>query len=159
MMYGDCLRDVYTKVSYGRYLAATLFLYSFVFFAICVVQNIFIIVMQESYFQARKFNIKDELLGQDFEDDNKEKDKISQKSNIANTPRKAAISKLTLSKMLKDDEEKSAISSKLPRSKSGFINSIKPMTLHLGDTNIHVEQLDTFVVSLPSNLYRTSKMF
>lgn len=154
MMYGDCLRDVYTKVSYGRYLAATLFCYSFVFFAICVVQNIFIIVMQESYFQARKINIKDELLGQEVEEDSKDKEKVSQKSNIGNTPRKAAISKLTLSKMLKDDEEKSAISSKLPRSKSGFINAVKPMTLHLGDTSIHVEQLDIIVFKFSSNTYR-----
>jgi hypothetical protein len=34
MMYGDALRDIYTDVSFGRYLAANLFCYSFIFFAI-----------------------------------------------------------------------------------------------------------------------------
>jgi hypothetical protein len=102
--------------------------------------------MQESYFQARKYNIKAEILGQDHGEGD-EKDKHSNKSNAKqHTPRKAAISKLTLSKML-IEEEKSTTSSKLIRSKSGFLNPLKPITVHNPEINIIVEPVDVSVVS------------
>jgi len=123
MMYGDAIRDIYTDVSFGKHLAANLYCYSFVFFAICVVQNIFIIVMQESYFTARKYNLEEDLFGVHKEVEERE----STKSVAAVEARpKTTKSKQTLMKILEEDRYSMESSNKLPRSKSGFIDHCYP---------------------------------
>lgn len=137
MMYGDAIREIYEEVSFGKYLAANLYCYSFVFFAICVVQNIFIIVMQESYFRARKYNLEEDLFG-------KKEKVIEQESNISvlageNSPIKTTKSKQTLMKIL-EEERNSSSSSMLPRSKSGFINQPYPNMSNISEKEQEEQQ-------------------
>lgn len=76
--------------------------------------------MQEAYFKARKMKVQDELYGNDVDDS-----KMSAKANsVSATPAKPNKSKQTLMKILEEDKGSSS-SSKLPRSKSGFLMPYK----------------------------------
>lgn len=84
--------------------------------------------MQEAYFRARKTNVEDELFG-----DENSQPKVSVRGDSVNapetTPKKPNKSKQTLLKIL-EEEKGSTTSSKLPRSKSGFLMPYKSVSFN-----------------------------
>ena len=60
VMNGDNVAAVYEDLSFSRY-GATIFMYGYTFFAICCITNIFIIVIEEGYINA-KYSSKKELI-------------------------------------------------------------------------------------------------
>ena len=49
LMNGDMIWDTYADISSWQYLLGQLYLYAFVFFSICVMMNVFIIIIEEGY--------------------------------------------------------------------------------------------------------------
>lgn len=77
--------------------------------------------MQEAYFKARKMKIQDELYGNDPDES-----KASVKDNTeVVVPARQNKSKQTLMKILEEDKGSSTSTSKLPRSKSGYLMPYK----------------------------------
>lgn len=155
MMFGDAIIEIYQDLSFGHYLAANLYLYSFLFFAICVVQNIFIIVMQEAYFTARDVNLQEELLG-------KQNVASSSSPNLKKDMEKPQVkesmsrSKMTLSKMLQEDRRSSIAN--VSRSKSGYIEykarspKQKADPKMISDPEIVISEIESMSKQIMSNI-------
>ena len=60
-MNGDNIATVYQDLSFSRFFSAMVFMYCYTFFAICVVTNIFIIVVEEGYITAKYYGKEEQL--------------------------------------------------------------------------------------------------
>ena len=61
IMFGDMIWDTYNDVSFARYLICQLYLYTFVFFAVCVIQNVFLVVIEDGYLTTKYAVTSDNL--------------------------------------------------------------------------------------------------
>lgn len=87
--------------------------------------------MQESYFKARKFNLEQDLFGSP--DSLPDNDSNKEESQYDKANRKVNKSKHALMKILEEDRNSSS-SSKLPRSKSGYIHKPYPRITNIPET-------------------------
>ncbi len=53
LMFGDMVYDTFHDLSQTNYLSSQLYLYSFVFFSVCVINSLFISVIVDAFDQAR----------------------------------------------------------------------------------------------------------
>ena len=63
LMSGDMVYDTFQDLTGVHYLLSQLYLYSFVFFSICVIQSLFISVIQDGYVTAQQTTRTDLFLG------------------------------------------------------------------------------------------------
>ena len=49
LMNGDSITEVYHDISYWKFLLANFYCYFFVFISACVIQNVFIIIIEDGY--------------------------------------------------------------------------------------------------------------
>ena len=54
MMNGDMVWDTMNDITYYQFLLGFLFMYFYVFFSICVLMNVYIIIIEEAYVIAKK---------------------------------------------------------------------------------------------------------
>eukprot|EP00347_Sterkiella_histriomuscorum_P001498 403371804 len=53
MMNGDSLTEIHSDLSYSKFLIGNLFMYIFVFISICVIQNVFITIVEDGYLSIK----------------------------------------------------------------------------------------------------------
>jgi hypothetical protein len=53
VMNGDQISDVYAQVTFSQFMIGNIYMYSFVFISICVVQNVFITIITDGYMSIK----------------------------------------------------------------------------------------------------------
>ena len=56
MMHGDSLADIWADMSGIEYLLANIYLYVYISLAICVINNVFIVVIEDGYVRSKYFD-------------------------------------------------------------------------------------------------------
>ncbi len=62
LMFGDMVYDTFYDLSLTHYLYSQIYLYSFVFFSICVINSLFISVIEDAYNTAKYTTLADDFI-------------------------------------------------------------------------------------------------
>lgn len=68
LMFGDMVYDTFYDLSLTHFFYSQIYLYSFVFFSICVINSLFISVIEDAYITAKYAKSEDILLGKNIDD-------------------------------------------------------------------------------------------
>ena len=111
LMFGDMVYDTFYDTNYIHYIYSQAYLYTFLFFSICVIQSLFVSVVEDAYISIKYVKKEDILFGtgddkvpitalarRRFEDDNKLK-----LSDVKNIPKDELKSKQVLEQLLDDE--------------------------------------------------------